>query len=272
MYLIYIIRKIIKTIFFSLKFFFNLKKNEALLVTLPRSGTHLTFGLLNICYSMKLGYQGKLGVVDDGYAAFAKLQMPLDERSIFYKYSFPHLWHSHLSFSKIVPLRKYFCKTLVLIREPVEGIKSFVLHALNAAGEKRYFTKEMNLKEFIELDKKYKFIEHYVSFLESWEKRKRKNSRNEIMILDHKYIKNNIHDYLNLVNNFFQFKFLKEHMQTAIAELDIKRISKASSSRSVRISKNKIKFSEEIDTFISKNCKKRYLAILKLAENEKITT
>ena len=60
-------------------------------------------------------------------------------------------------------------------------------------------------------------------------------------------------------------------MQTAIAELDIKRISKASSSRSVRISKNKIKFSEEIDTFISKNCKKRYLAILKLAENEKIT-
>ena len=67
----------------------------------------------------------------------------------------------------------------------------------------------MNLKEFIELDKKYKFIEHYVSFLESWEKRKRKNPRNEIMILDHKYIKNNIHDYLNLVNNFFQFKFLK---------------------------------------------------------------
>ena len=91
---------------------------------------------------MKLGYQGKLGVIDEGYAAFAKLQMPLDERSIFYKYSFPHLWHSHLSFSKIVPLRKYFCKTLVLIREPVEGIKSFVLHALNAAGEKDILQKK----------------------------------------------------------------------------------------------------------------------------------
>ena len=78
----------------------------------------------------------------------------------------------------------------------------------------------MNLKEFIELDKKYKFIEHYVSFLESWEKRKRKNQETN-MILDHKYIKNNIHDYLNLVNNFFSLNF-KEHMQTAIAELDIK--------------------------------------------------
>ena len=88
---------------------------------------------------MKFGYQGKLGVIDDGYAAFAKLQMPLDERSIFYKY-FSHLWHSHLSFQN--SSSKKIFKTLVLIREPVEGIKSFVLHALNAAGEKDILQKK----------------------------------------------------------------------------------------------------------------------------------
>lgn len=271
MNIFYIIRKIIKTIYFSIRFFLNLKKKEALLVSLPRSGTNLTFGLLNICYSMKLGYQGKLGIADGGYAAFAELHMPLDERSIFHKYSFPHLWHSHLPFSKIAPLRKYFCKTLVLIREPVEGIKSFVLHALNASGEKKYFTKEMSLKDFIKLDKKYKFIEHYVLFLENWEKRKRKNSSNEIIILDHKFIKSNIFNYLNFINNFFEFKFSKEQMKTAVEELDLKKISNISSSSSIRISKNKIIFSKEIDSFISDNCEKKYLAILKLTNNDKIT-
>ena len=272
MNILYLIRKILKTTFFSIKFFFNLKKNEALLVSLPRSGTHLTFGLLNICYSMKLGYQGKLGIADDGYSAYAKLQMPFDERSIFYQYSKPHLWHSHLPFSKIVPLRKYFCKTLILIREPVEGIKSFVLHALNANEKEQHLTSEMTLKVFLELDKKYNFINHYVSFLESWKKRKKKYPNSKIEILDHKIIKKNIEEYLKFVNNFFEFDFSREQMQTAVSELDLNKILKASSSKSIRISKKKINFSKEIDQFISDKCEKKYLEILESSNNKIIST
>ena len=143
------------------------------------------------------------------------------------------------TFFKIVPLRKYFCKTLVLIREPVEGIKSFVLHALNANEEDRHLTSEMTLKVFLQLDKKYNFINHYVSFLESW-KKKEENPNSKIEILDHKIIKKNIVEYLEFVNNFFEFDFSREQMQTAVSELDINKISKVSSSKSIRISKKKL--------------------------------
>ena len=105
--------------------------------------------------------------------------------------------------------------------------------------EKKIFYKRNEFKEFIELDKKYKFIEHYVSFHREREKRKIRNS----MILDHKYIKNNIRGYLNLVNNFFSLNFKRTYANCDM-KLDIKNF-KASSSRSVRISKNKIKFSEK---------------------------
>lgn len=270
MNIFYILKKTLKTIFFSLKFFLSLKNDEALLVSLPRSGTHLTFGLLNICYSMKLGYQGKLGVADSGYSAYAKLQMPFDERSIFHKYSELNLWHSHLPFSKIAPLRKHFCKTLVLIREPVEGIKSFVLHALNANEEGNYLSSEMTLQTFLKLNSKYNFINHYVSFLDSWKRRKQKNPDLKIEILDHKTIKKNIPEYLKFVNSFFGFGFSKEQMLKAVSELDINKISKASSLKSIRFSNNKINFSDEVDKFISDKCKKQYLEMLKFSNNKKI--
>ena len=261
----HITRKISKTIYYSLKFFLNLKKNEPLLVSLPRSGTHLTFGLLNICYSMKLGYEGKLGVADNGYSAFAKLQMPFDERSIFHKYKFPHLWHSHLPYTKIVPLRKRFCKTIVLIREPVEGVKSFILHAINAANENNYFEKEMTFEDYIELEKKYKFTEHYSLFLETWKKRKINVTKQNIEIIDHKYIKNNTYNYIKFLNNYYEFNFSDEQMKIATKELDLERISSISSKKSVRISKNKINFSKNIEKYIIKSCEKKYLEILQLA-------
>lgn len=268
MRIFYLIKKILKTIFFSLKFFLSFKNGEALLVSLPRSGTHLTFGLLNICYSMKLGYQGKLGIADSGYSAYAKLQMPFDERSIFHKYSKLNLWHSHLPFSKIVPQRKYFCKTLILIREPVEGIKSFVLHALNANEEETYLSSEISLQVFLKLNSKYNFINHYVSFLESWKNRKQKNLDQKIEIIDHKILKKNILGYLKFVNSFFRFEFSEEQMLKAVSELDINKISKASSIKSIRFSKNKINFSKEVDKFISDKCEKPYLEILKYSNNK----
>ena len=78
-----ILRKLFKSYFYSLKIFFNLKKNEPLLASLPRSGTHFTFGLINVCVSMKYGFQGKLAASDNLYASFAKIQIPFDERGIF---------------------------------------------------------------------------------------------------------------------------------------------------------------------------------------------
>jgi len=266
-----ILRKIVKTTFFSIKFFLTIKKDEALLASLPRSGTHLTFGLLNICYAMKLGYEGKLGVIDNAYTTFAKLQMPFDERSIFYKYTFPHLWHSHLPYFRIVPLRKKFCNTIVLIREPVQGIQSFILHVLNDLKTKKNLNKEISLKDFLSLDKKYKFINHYSQFLDSWRKRKIDVKNNSIIILDHEIVIKNVHNYLLFLNNFFNFKFTKLQMKTAANELNINRIKKISSKKSIRITKQKLKLSKEVEKYIKIKCEKKYLDIFSLCSNKKIT-
>jgi len=168
----YILRKTLKTIYCSLKFYLNKSKNEALLASLPRAGKNLTIGLINICYSMKVGFPGKLGVTGDAYSTFANIEMPFDERSIFQIYKFPNLWHSHLSYSKIVPLRKKFCKIIVLIREPVESIKSFLLHLLKTKKDKKYFNKEISLADFKEFEKKYRLVLNYSNFLMSRKKKK----------------------------------------------------------------------------------------------------
>ena len=51
---------------FYYDFFFSTKKKENLFVCFPRSGTFLTIGMLNICYSMQRGHKS-FSVADDQY-------------------------------------------------------------------------------------------------------------------------------------------------------------------------------------------------------------
>ena len=120
------------------------------------------------------------------------------------------------------------------------------------------------------MDKKYKFVLHYSNFLDSWKKRKIEAKKNQIIIFDNKFIIKNTHKYLKFLNKFFEFGFSKRQMQVAVEQLDIKRISKMTSSKSIRITKKKISFSKDIEEFIVKNCKEKYLDILNLADNNKI--
>ena len=267
-----ILKKTFKTIYCSFKFYLDKPKNEALLASLPRAGKNLTIGLINICHSIKVGFPGKLGVTDDTYSTFANIEMPIDERSIFQSYKFPNLWHSHLPYSKIVPLRKKFCKIIVLIREPINGIKSFLLHLLNNEKNIKYFNKEISLEEFKELEKKYKFVLNYSNFLISWKKRKLETTEDQIVILDNKHIKENTHNYLKFINIFFEFKFSEDQIKNAVEQLDIKRISKISTEKSIRITKNKINFSKSVENYIVDNCEEKYLEILKLCNNDKIVS
>jgi len=267
----YILKKILKTIVYSLKFYINPIKNEPLLVSLPRSGTHLTTGLINICYSMKMGYPGNLGITDDGYSAYAKLQMPFDERSIYYQYKFPHLWHSHMPYTKIVPIRKKFCKTVVLVREPISGITSYMVHCLNDFKIDKFFNKEISYEDFLELDKRFNFVSHYSEFLDSWRKKKKENKiKDQIVIIDLEFLKNNTFKYLKFINQFFNFGFTETHMKRAVEQLDIKRVSSMSTEKSIRISKNKIYLSKQVEDLINQNCKKKYNEIHKILDNEVI--
>ena len=268
----YILKKTLKTIYYSFKFHLNKSKNEALLASLPRAGKNFTIGLINICHSMKVGFPGKLGVTDDTYSTFTDIVMAFDERSIFQNYKFPNLWHSHLSYSKIVPLRKKFCKIIVLIREPVEAIKSFLLVLLNIEKNQKYFNKEISLADFKELEKKYRLVLNYSNFLVSWKKRKLETAADQIIVLDNKFIKENAYNYLKFINDFFEFGFSQDQMKTAVEQLDIKRVAKISTEKSIRITKNKnkINFSKNVDDYIIDNCKEKYLEMLKLCNHDKI--
>tara|TARA_B100000941_G_C27961449_1_gene281783 strand:+ start:81 stop:272 length:192 start_codon:yes stop_codon:yes gene_type:complete len=60
-------------------------------------------------------------------------------------------------------------------------------------------------------------------------------------------------------------------MKTAANELNIKRIKKISSKKSIRITKQKLKLSKEVENYIKIKCEKKYLDIFSLCSNEKIT-
>ncbi len=267
-----ILRKLFKSYFYSLKFFLILKKNEPLLASLPRSGTHFTFGLINVCVSMKYGFQGKLAASDNLYASFAKIQIPFDERGIFQENKTPYfLWHSHLPYSKIIPRRKKYCKTIVLIREPVQAIKSYMLHILLDSKNKKNFIKsKISLNKFRALDKKYEFLSQYSEFLKTWRKRKIQTSNKQLVIFDNKVITKKVYNYIKFINVFFNFKFNEKQLRTAVNQLDIKKISKASTNKSIRITKNKLNFSKDVENYITNNCKKEYLNLLSLSDNKKL--
>ena len=163
-------KKIFLILIFYYDFFFSTKKKENLFVCFPRSGTFLTIGMLNICYSMQRGHKKSFSVADDQYKTFENLVHPLDERSMFVsnKYSFPKnenekvLWQSHKPYNQIVPLRKKYCRTVVLVREPVENIKSNLIRLLRQ--EKKNFHNQVSFKEFQRLDKKFNYLSYFNNF------------------------------------------------------------------------------------------------------------
>ena len=59
-------------------------------------------------------------------------------------------------------------------------------------------------------------------------------------------------------------------MKRAVEQLDIKRVSSMSTEKSIRISKNKIYLSKQVEDLINQNCKKKYNEIHKILDNEVI--
>tara|TARA_X000000950_G_C13896242_1_gene652912 strand:- start:379 stop:1200 length:822 start_codon:yes stop_codon:yes gene_type:complete len=265
-----LIKKIFYTFFNFLNFFLSLKKNDNLLVTLPRSGTHLTIAMLNICYSIQRGYGKSFSAIDNGYKTFDNLDYPFDERSIFLNNNKKILWHSHMPYNKIVPLRKKYCKTIVLIREPKEGIKSYAIKILRDL--KINFDNQLSYDKFLELDKKHNIISHYNNYFISWHKVKIKakkyNYLNEPFIFDLDQVKKDKKTYLNFLNRFYNFEFTKDQIQSAVEQLDISHIKKKLSKNTVRFTNTSIIFSPEIDKIIDIKCKENYEKIKKLSDEK----
>ena len=74
-------KRMFRHILLFLNFFLSRSKGQALIASLPRSGTHLTLGMLNVCFSMQEGFSGELAVSDNEYASFVTGEQPFDERS-----------------------------------------------------------------------------------------------------------------------------------------------------------------------------------------------
>ena len=262
MNLFLILKKIIKINILSLKFFFNKEKDEILLASVPRSGAYLTIGLLNVCYSIQKGLPGTLGVSDEYYRSFLNMNMSFDERSIFLNYSFPHLWHTHQPYSQLTPLRKKFCKTIVIIREPVSGIKSWILLELTGKKIDHNLNKAFTLEDFLKIDKKLKFISSYNDFYISWLKKKNTDNIERVVVIDHETIKKDLAQYLDYINNFFSFNFSSSSKQEALKQLDLKNILSSSSANSQRVSNRNFSISKELEKYIEEKCMENYLNIL----------
>ena len=254
------------------KFFLSLKKDECLLASLPRSGTWLTFGLLNVCYSIQKGHRKDLSINDTGYSTFLTLDKPLDHRSIFKKNEFPSLWHSHMPYNKILPLRKRFCKSIVLIRDPVDGIISWSMQLIHS--KKLDYDKKLTIDGFKKIEKKYDLISHYKNFLKTWLKvkkeRKKNNSKYEPIIIDINHIKKNPLNYLKFLNNFYNFGFLENQMNSAVEEMDINKVKSNSTSRTSRITNVKYIIENEIKDLIRSRCQEDYENIKKLVDHNLI--
>jgi hypothetical protein len=273
-----LLKKIILILIFSFDFFFKLKKKDNLFVSFPRSGTFLTIAMINICYSMQRGLGKNFSIADDGYRTFDNLAYPFDERSIFVnnKNTFPKiendkvLWHSHMPYNKIVPLRKKYCKIVVLVREPVENIKSNLIRLLRQ--EKKNFGNKISFEEFKRLDKKYDLLTYFNNYCESWFKLKQKNKiskpLNELFIFNLKTIQKNKKSYLKFLNNFYNFNFNDEQINYATEQLDLENVKKKLSANTIRITNADVDFSQDIDEFINLKCSNSYEKIMKFSDDK----
>lgn len=272
------LKKIILILIISVEFFFKLKKRDNLLVTLERSGTHFTIAMLNICCSIQRYNEKSFFATDDGYKAFENLAYPLDERSIFVdrKNSFlkkkdeKFLWHSHQPYDKIVPIRKRYCKIVVLIRDPVENIKSNLIRLINQ--EKKFFDNRISFNEFKRLDKEYNLLSYFNNYCESWSKLKQKSkiskSIYEPYIFNLTTIQKNQKTYLKFLSNFYNFNFNDDQINYAIEQLNLENIKKKLSKNAIRITNTNLSFSKEIDKIIDIKCSNSYKKIMQLSDDK----
>lgn len=278
--LIRINKKILDEIFLSFKYYFSQPKGQPLLAALPRAGSHLTYAMLEVCFSMQDGLPGEIVVQDGDYRSFGTplyasesknhSVRALDERSSYMGTKSQQFWTSYNQYEKILPERKKFCKTIVLIREPVSWLKSDILREEQTQRLNRYFEKEMSLDEFFVLDKKHNRLSRYKNFLNSWKKRKIASNENKsisVEIIDLDFIKFNTLEYLKFLNNYFQYNFTNEQMNKAVELLDYNRISSMLPKKSIRISREKIKLSKQVLDYVKSKCEPEYLEIKALIKH-----
>ena len=266
-------KRMFRHILLFLNFFFSRSKGQALITSLPRSGTHLTFGMLDVCFSMQKGFPGELAVSDNEYASFVTEEQPFDERSFSYGVGAPKIWHSHMPYSEILPVRKKFCKTIVLVRDPINYIKSIILHTSHPYNLDIFKENEISLKTFLELDKRFQWISAYNKFLSSWRKRKnvsKSNSNFTVAIIDLDFLKLNLRDFLRFINYFFNLNFTEEQMDRAVDRVSIERINSLSSTKSIRISKQKVNIATPVVDYVRSNCEEEYIKIKDFLDHNQV--
>jgi len=266
-------KRMFRHILLFLNFFLSRSEGQALIASLPRSGTHLTFGMLNVCFSMQEGFSGELAVSDNEYASFVTGEQPFDERSFSYGVGAPKIWHSHMPYSEILPVRKKFCKTIVLVRDPINYIKSVLLHDSHSYNLDIFKENEISLKTFLELDKRFQWVSRYSKFLSSWRKRKNINKSNSnfpVAIIDLEFLKLNLRDFLRFINYFFNLNFTEKQMDRAVDRVSIERINSLSSTKSIRISKQKVNIATPVLDYVRSNCEEEYIKIKDFLDHNQV--
>ena len=266
-------KRMFRHILLFLNFFLSRSEGQALIASLPRSGTHLTFGMLNVCFSMQEGFSGELAVSDNEYASFVTGEQPFDERSFSYGVGAPKIWHSHMPYSEILPVRKKFCKTIVLVRDPINYIKSVLLHDSHPYNLDIFKENEISLKTFLELDKRFQWVSRYSKFLSSWRKRKNINKSNSnfpVAIIDLEFLKLNLRDFLRFINYFFNLNFTEKQMDRAVDRVSIERINSLSSTKSIRISKQKVNIATPVLDYVRSNCEEEYIKIKDFLDHNQV--
>ena len=63
-------KKIVDEIFLSFKYYFSQSKGQPLVAALPRAGSHLTYAMLEVCFSMQDGLPAEIVVQGGNYRSF----------------------------------------------------------------------------------------------------------------------------------------------------------------------------------------------------------
>ena len=109
--------------------------------------------------------------------------------------------------------------------------------------------------------------------MSSWRKRKnvsKSNSNFTVAIIDLDFLKLNLRDFLRFINYFFNLNFTEEQMDRAVDRVSIERINSLSSTKSIRISKQKVNIATPVLDYVRSNCEEEYIKIKDLLDHNQV--
>ena len=109
--------------------------------------------------------------------------------------------------------------------------------------------------------------------MSSWRKKKNINKSNSnfpVAIIDLEFLKSNLRDFLKFINYFFNLNFTEEQMDRAVERVSIQRINSLSSTKSIRISKQKVNIATPVLDYIRSNCEEEYIKIKDFLDHNQV--